>query len=704
MTIRSMLYTVLAILGILLVGLSAYGGLDALTRWNDAARSQQLNAATDLLLEAANEVIEQRDEMRLAEIGQEHAHASGGEHSDHTNNTDMQAVGEDHAGGHGDSAFGRAMQQLHKLDSYRGREALMDAVHETKREFDALRMRRESAAPDEMAELSGSWVNTAAKLLTEIEELRLASARTNTNNGADTGSMLMTKHFTYVIIDYASRERVAMAEFIADDYPIPPNRLPELYSWRGRLELAWQAIEQSAASGVGGAAVGDAVDGARREFFGAFEDVRSQAYMAGLSGESYPFDHQQWLAASARAIDSMHGIHHAIVEASEQQAAAASSGALRNLLILAVVLSLGITALIVSVVVVSRRVVGPVKLMTRAMTALASGTVDIEIPAARREDEVGEMARAVHVFRDTALEKARLDAEQADTERRHVEERRSAMTALAERFEQSVKMVVDGVSSAATEMQATAHQMMTTAEESSRQSANVATASEQASANVQTVAAAAEELSVSTTEIGRQVTQSEKIAANAVAETEATNDTVRGLADAALQIGQVVDLINDIAGQTNLLALNATIEAARAGEAGKGFAVVAQEVKNLANQTAKATEEISQQITSVQDETNDAVSAIDKIRGIIREVNDIATTIASAVDEQGVSTQEIARNVQQAARGTHEVNENIGGVSRAAGETGAAAGQVLNAAQEMSRHAEQMRGEVDRFLSEILAG
>jgi methyl-accepting chemotaxis protein len=696
-----MLYTVLALLGVLLVALSVYGGLDALARWDAAARAQQVNMATDLLLESAHEIVEQRDEMRLAGLGEGHAHAGGGEHA---GGGGMHAVGDDHAGGHGDSTFGPAMQQLHKLKSYQGREALMDAVHQTMREFDALRTRMESARQEEMGELSQAWTRTSTKLLKQIEELRLTSARTSANGNAAAGDMSMPKHFTSVIIDYASRERVAMAELIADDFPIPPNRLPELYSWRGRLELAWQALEEAGASGVGGTGVSDAVDRARREFFDAFEDVRRLVYMAGLAGESYPVDHQEWLAASAQAIDAIHDVQHAIVEASAEQTAAASKVALRNLLILTAILSIGLATLVFSVIVVARRVIGPVNLMTRAMTNLASGNVDVEIPAARRNDEIGQMARAVHVFRDNAMEKARLEAEQANAERSRAEERRSAMVAVADRFERSVKAVADGVSSAATEMQATAQQMSATAEESSRQSANVAGASDQAAANVQTVAATAEELSVSTTEIGRQVTHSAQITASAVAETEATNETVQGLAEAASKIGDVVKLINDIAGQTNLLALNATIEAARAGEAGKGFAVVAQEVKNLANQTAKATEEISQQVASIQNETSGAVAAIEKIRSIIGEVNDIATTIASAVEEQGASTQEIARNVQQAARGTQEVNENIAGVSGAAGETGAAAGQVLNAAQEMSRQAEQMRAEVDRFLGEVRAG
>jgi methyl-accepting chemotaxis protein len=350
-----------------------------------------------------------------------------------------------------------------------------------------------------------------------------------------------------------------------------------------------------------------------------------------------------------------------------------------------------------------RTVTNPVKVMIRAMASLAAGDVSAEVPDRHRRDEIGGMADAVQVFKDNAIDKLRLEEEQAESRQRLEQEKRQAMLEMADRFERQVKEVVDGVSSSATEMQATAQQMSATAEETSRQSGNVASASDQATANVQTVAATAEELSASISEIGRQVLQSARIAQNAVSEAESTNETVQGLAEAANKIGDVVSLINDIAGQTNLLALNATIEAARAGEAGKGFAVVAQEVKNLANQTGKATEEISAQITAIQEQTTGAVGAIEKISSIIAEVDDIATTISSAVEEQGVSTQEIARNVQQAARGTQDVNQNIEAVSKAAGETGSAAGQVLNASQQMSRQAEGLRGQVERFLREIRA-
>ena len=375
--------------------------------------------------------------------------------------------------------------------------------------------------------------------------------------------------------------------------------------------------------------------------------------------------------------------------------------ALRRQLAL-VVLALGVAIAIVGYFganSLSRPILG----LTRIMDELARGRLETAVDIGVRRDELGRMAEAVQVFKDNAIGKARLEEEQAATAQRAEEDKRRALNELANRFEGQVKEIVDGVSSAATEMQATAQQMSSTAEETSRQSSAVAAASEQASANVQTVAATAEELSASITEIGRQVIQSARIAGNAVNEAEMTNETVQGLAGAASKIGEVVKLINDIAGQTNLLALNATIEAARAGEAGKGFAVVAQEVKNLANQTAKATEEISAQIGSVQEETNDAVGAIEKIRGIIGEVNDIATTISSAVEEQGVSTQEIARNVQQAAQGTQNVSDNIESVNRAAGETGTASGQVLGASKEMARQAENLRGEVERFLAEVRA-
>jgi methyl-accepting chemotaxis protein len=365
-----------------------------------------------------------------------------------------------------------------------------------------------------------------------------------------------------------------------------------------------------------------------------------------------------------------------------------------------------IASIVIAIVVafvLTRGIARPTGQMTAAMNALAKGDTAVEIPARGRKDEVGAMAEAVQFFKDNMIETERLRAEQEQAKIRNEAERRQAMLDLANRFESSVGGVVNGVTAAATEMQATAKSMSSTADETSRQATAVAAASEQTTQNVQTVASATEELSASIGEITSQVNESTRIVGEAVHQANDTNSKVKGLAAAAEKIGEVVRLINDIAGQTNLLALNATIEAARAGEAGKGFAVVASEVKTLATQTARATEEIAAQVRAIQDATASSAEAIESITRTIGRVSEISTTIASAVEEQGAATQEISRNVQQAAQGTQEVSSNIGGVTNAAQQTGSAAAEVLQSAGELSRNGELLKAQVDEFLRTVRA-
>lgn len=350
-----------------------------------------------------------------------------------------------------------------------------------------------------------------------------------------------------------------------------------------------------------------------------------------------------------------------------------------------------------------RSIVNPIVSMTGAMRKIAEGDTSIEVPARDRHDEVGGMAQSVQVFKDNMIEAARLRGEQDELKVQSESEKKILLGKMADDFEKGVRHSLDTLTGAATEMRATSQSMSATADETSHQATRVAAVAEQASANVQTVAAATEELSSSVSEIGRQVAESTKIAGHAVEQANRTNVTVQGLSAAAQKIGDVVKLISDIASQTNLLALNATIEAARAGEAGRGFAVVASEVKSLASQTAKATEDISTQVVAMQDATADAVQAIESIGGTIGSINEIATMIASAVEEQGSATREIARNVQEAAQGTGEVSSNIVGVNAAAGETGTAATQVLASAEQLSGQAATLRSDVDRFLANIRA-
>ncbi|ABD88921.1 methyl-accepting chemotaxis protein [Rhodopseudomonas palustris] len=349
------------------------------------------------------------------------------------------------------------------------------------------------------------------------------------------------------------------------------------------------------------------------------------------------------------------------------------------------------------------RITKPLHLMTDAMKALAGGKLDVAVPGIGRSDEVGEMAEAVEVFKTNAVARQRLEAEQHELEARAAAQRKADTNKLADDFEGAVGEIIHTVSSASTELEASAATLTSTAERSQQLATVVAAASEEASTNVQSVASATEEMTSSVHEISRQVQDSARIAHEAVDQARKTNDRVGELSKAAARIGDVIELINTIAGQTNLLALNATIEAARAGEAGRGFAVVASEVKALAEQTAKATGEIGQQITGIQAATEDSVAAIKEISDTIGKMSEIASTIASAVEQQGAATQEISRNVQQAAQGTQQVSANISDVQRGASETGSASSEVLSAAQSLSRDSNRLQDEVSRFLRTVRA-
>ncbi len=376
---------------------------------------------------------------------------------------------------------------------------------------------------------------------------------------------------------------------------------------------------------------------------------------------------------------------------------------LRNEIIVGVV-GLGLLVLSVLLAITAiRGVTGPLTAITAVMNRLANGEHEVDIPATERQDEIGDMARAVEVFRDGLIKADALEKKQAE-ERAAKERRAREIEAAVAEFDQVIGDVTRSVEAAAGQLTETAEVMTRSAADTNHRASTVATAAEETSTSVQTVASAAEQMAASITEISRQVTESAEIAAAAAREAEQTNTAVGGLDEAAKKIGKVIDLINDIASQTNLLALNATIEAARAGEAGKGFAVVASEVKNLATQTAQATEEISNQVTAIQNETKGAVEAISTITATISRIDEITTAMSAAMEEQDAATNEISRNVQEAACGTQEVSSNITAVTQAATETGDAAQGVLAAASELSTQATTLSEQVESFLKRVKAG
>ncbi|MCW9033723.1 MAG: methyl-accepting chemotaxis protein [Rhodospirillales bacterium] len=417
---------------------------------------------------------------------------------------------------------------------------------------------------------------------------------------------------------------------------------------------------------------------------------------------------KQILAIGAKLSASMGANANKLVGITQEQIATTQAEVGKTVaktkwLLIALAIIAVVGTLLIAVVYVRRQIVARLTHISNCMNEIADGKLETRIPRTGN-DEITGMALAVRVFRENAKENIKLVAEQEETERRTAAARRQMLDKMASELESSVGEIVTSLSDEATKMQSSAHSMLTSASENIERASTVASASELASSNVQTVAAAADELSSAISEISNRVADSTRVATDAVNEAEESTQLVRGLADASQKIGDVVNLITDIAEQTNLLALNATIEAARAGDAGKGFAVVASEVKNLATQTARATDEINTQINGVQSATQKAVVAIEHIAVTIGEISNISSSIAAAVEEQSASTQEIARNVEQAAGGTEEVSTNIQGVTVAAKQTDDSAHIIETGAKELSGIADALSVEVDKFLTAVRTG
>jgi len=571
-------------------------------------------------------------------------------------------------------AFGEPLNA--KLDTALG------ALSELKAERDGVKDFKVS-----VPQMAKYYTGTIAKLLSIVEEMAVISTDAH-----------VTKTITAYTSFLQAKERAGQeramggAGFGAGKFAPPVyRRMTELIAEQNVLLFTFDIY----ASDTQRAALKNIVQGKDVD---EVNRMRKIAIDSLYTGTTEGVEGPHWYTTITHKIEKLKKVEDVISKELQAQAAQIKGTASMSfyLFLAATGVLLLITASLVFVIVtgITRPVVG----LTAVMRTLAGGDTSVEVSGTHRGDEIGSMSQAVEVFKENMISNLEMAGAQ-EKENQIKEEKRIAMENMAGQFETDVTGVLGEVSQASNTMQSTAESMAATAEETSKQSAVVATAAEEASTNVETVASAAEELSSSISEISRQVAQSTQVAGAAVSEVEGANEKVQGLADAAHKIGEVVALITDIADQTNLLALNATIEAARAGEAGKGFAVVASEVKNLANQTAKATEEISTQIGGIQGATQDAVQAIESIGGIIGQMSEISSAIAAAVEEQGAATQEIARNVEQAAAGTGEVTSNISGVNQAANETGQAAEMVLSAVSTLTAESDKLSHQVQDFLA-----
>ncbi|MFG3597319.1 methyl-accepting chemotaxis protein [Bradyrhizobium sp. RDI18] len=500
----------------------------------------------------------------------------------------------------------------------------------------------------------------------------------------------------------AGGRAATMSLAISTRRPVTAAEISTMDRAQGRVDLDRERIE-AGVDQIGSPprlakAMHDAIDA----YFGKAAPWLEKVMAAGRNDGNYGIGSNELASTIVPAVQAFFAVRDAALAEAAERAGAARDGAL-TMLALASIAVVALLAVLAGVtVMLRRRVITPLANLTSVVGELAAGRHDVTIPTIERADEIGAMAGSLQIFKDALIAKQAAD-EAAAVEADVKIQRGQRVDRITSDFEAMIGEIIEIVSQASTELEASAGTLTATAERSEELTTVVAAASEEASTNVQSVASATEEMASSVNEISRQVQGSARIASEAVEQAQKTNDRVAELAKAAARIGDVVELINTIAGQTNLLALNATIEAARAGEAGRGFAVVASEVKALAEQTAKATGEISQQISGIQAATQESVGAIKEIGDTIGRMSEIAATIAVAVEEQGAATQEISRNVQQAANGTQQVSANITDVQRGASETGSASAQVLSAAKSLSGESDRLKREVGKFLSSVRA-
>jgi methyl-accepting chemotaxis protein len=688
LSLRNILLAITGLLGLAVIALAGEMAYDMAGQRTSARTTVETNSIGDLLLGGAgNWAIERGVSMTALSA------------NDPVNADRRAAIDKQRQLADGDlrSAIGRLA----------GSDADLAAAKEAFTKVEALRPEVDRALAAPLAardpQLAGKWLATITGLIETTQALRRSLELSLDTAEARMVQYQRMKDAIWVMSEFAGRERAGVGSAIASGKPMTSQFLETVASRRGRVEYAWETVQTISGNVPVSPDVASAIEAVRQDFFGTLGKTREDVLAAGAKGEPYPLSAGDWIGAATAGINTILGLSKATGAQIEALASDSAASSARSMIVSLVVLALALAVVGAAFWLIISRVTRPLEAMRNAMASLANGDKEILVPGLGRQDEIGAMAGAVDVFRQNAIEMERLQAAQVERDRLASEEKRTAMNELADSFLASVGGVVEIVSSAASEMESTAQSMTSTANETNNRAMTVSAAAEQASTNVNTVASSAEELSSSISEISRQVQDAARIAAAAVANAEQTNGMVEGLAETAQKIGDVIALINTIAEQTNLLALNATIEAARAGDAGRGFAVVASEVKNLAGQTAKATEEISHQISSIQHATTDAVKAIRQIGETITSINEISSTIASAVEEQGAATQEIARSVQQASAGTGDVSANIAGVSSAASETGSSASQVLSAARELAQQSVRLRSEVNSFVERVRA-
>ncbi|ABD89627.1 methyl-accepting chemotaxis protein [Rhodopseudomonas palustris] len=693
--IRTLLPLIVCALALMAVAFAGLDARDALLRRQRSEAFVEVNQISRLLLRSAAQWATERGTTNAALKAPEPASAAR-----------LAAIGQLRSGA--DAAFREALAQLRAVPQMQTAGSAIAAAEQAFDSLQTMRRRIDDAIAKPAAARSPELMQGAFATLTGAIDGAATRLRQTLETIASPPSVALSqlvtlRHLAAQMAENAGRERGYLGGIINARAKLGSEALRNLSLFRGHIDLAWNMVSTQKQRGDLPAGIGEAIAAVEQDYYRVYDATRDAIFAAGERGD-YAISGDDYFKRATVAVDAVLRLGEAIGAAADAEAvndaARSDSALMRNGALLVAALALVLVSLWLTFI----RILRPLSALAVALRRLAAGELTIVLPGLERRDEIGEMAHAVQACKVNAETKARDEAHAKIAQSESAAaQRRQDMTRLADGFEQAIGEIVETVSSASTELEASAATLTATAERSQALTVRVAQASEEASTNVQSVASASEQMTASVNEISRQVQDSARIAGEAVDQARDTNDRIGELAKAAARIGDVVELINAIAGQTNLLALNATIEAARAGEAGRGFAVVASEVKALAEQTAKATGEIGQQVAGIQSATQQSVGAIKQIGDTIGRMSEIASTIAAAVEQQGAATQEISRNIQHAAQGTQAVSSNIVDVEHGAGETGAAAVEVLSAAHSLAGDSNRLKLEVGKFLHTVRA-
>ncbi len=603
-------------------------------------------------------------------------------------------------------ALARVLELCATIDCTGPETEIFEGLPASMAKLDTLRAESDAALKLPLAQrrqgIAKDFNTAATDVIDRLETMSVVLGETIRMVDTETAELMAIKQAAWLSRDGIGLERTSLSEArrLKELTPELDRKMSDL---RGRSLVNWSVLNELLARPGASAELVELTKAAKTEVFETYEKVRKVAYDELAANQPYTISNDKLSEAGNAALEALTTIPNAAMRLAQEHAErtheAARSALMVQISVLVAVIALGVAGAFV----VQRRITRPIAAMTNAMRNLAQGNLQIQIPGAERGDEIGAMAEAVEVFKQGAIERARLERNAEQLQAGAEADKRRALSELAHGFGQRVGSLVDALVSASGHLETTANDMLDTAGKTSDQSAILAESAKETGTNVQTVAAATEELASSANEIGTQISHTADTARKAVEDVRMTDKTVQALSASAEKIETVVALINDIAARTNLLALNATIEAARAGEAGRGFAVVASEVKDLANQTIKATDEIASQIRQLQQATSGAVTAIQSIGVTIEQVHEIATTIAVAAEEQQSATSEIARSVSQAATGTDRVTDSIGTVQEAATRTGSSAAEVLASAKGLAKSSHELRHEMQAFIASMEA-